>query len=115
MSSSTPTDRSWPTSIPTSCDALDDDEEYGLALGACLFGGGVGTAFQTAVATSQSHGVRLRVRLVMDCSATALHGLRWETIRDPQDGSTLRRTRTCCSRATWQPRLASVTSGPARA
>ena len=50
---------------------------------------GGGTAFQTAVATSQSHGVRLRVRLVMGSSATTLHGLRWETMRNPRDRSTL--------------------------
>src|SRR4051812_25723486 len=70
-------------------DAIDDEEEYGLALGSGLFGHGVGAAFQTAVATSQSQGVRLRVRLVMGSSATALHGLRWETLRNPTDGSTL--------------------------
>ncbi|MDQ0373954.1 CHAT domain-containing protein [Cellulomonas humilata] len=72
-------------------DALQDldDDEYGRALGECLFGGGFGTAFRMAVATSQSEGVRLRVRLVMDSSAAALHELRWETIRDPRDGSTL--------------------------
>jgi len=74
---------------PRELDAIDDEEEYGLALGAGLFGHGVGAAFQTAVATSQSQGVRLRVRLVMGSSATALHGLRWETLRSPTDGSTL--------------------------
>jgi hypothetical protein len=70
-------------------DAIDDEEEYGLALGSGLFGHGLGAAFQTAVATSQSQGVRLRVRLVMGGSATALHGLRWETLRNPTDRSTL--------------------------
>src|SRR3954447_6026048 len=70
-------------------DAIDDEEEYGLALGSGLFGHGVGAAFQTAVATSQGQGVRLRVRLVMGSSAAALHGLRWETLRHPTDGSTL--------------------------
>jgi hypothetical protein len=74
---------------PHELDAVDDVEEYGLALGAGLFGHGVGAAFQTAVATSQSHGVRLRVRLVMGGTASALHGLRWETLRNPVDGSTL--------------------------
>jgi CHAT domain/SIR2-like domain len=74
---------------PNELDAIDDDEAYGLALGSGLFGYGVGAAFQTAVATSQSHGVRLRVRLVMGSSATVLHGLRWETLRSPTDGSTL--------------------------
>ncbi|WP_239571039.1 CHAT domain-containing protein [Geodermatophilus bullaregiensis] len=74
---------------PHELDALEDEEEYGLALGSGLFGHGVSTAFQTAVATSQSQGVRLRVRLVMGSSATALHGVRWETLRNPTDGSTL--------------------------
>jgi hypothetical protein len=74
---------------PHELDAMDDEEEYGLALGSGLFGHGVGPAFQTAVATSQSHGARLRVRLVMGSSASALQGLRWETLRDPTDRSTL--------------------------
>jgi hypothetical protein len=74
---------------PRELDAIDDEEEYGLALGSGLFGHGVGAAFQTAVATSQSQGVRLRVRLVMGSSAAALHGLRWETLRNPTDRSTL--------------------------
>ena len=74
---------------PRELDAIDDEEEYGLALGSGLFGHGLGAAFQTAVATSQSQGVRLRVRLVMGSSATALHGLRWETLRSPTDRSTL--------------------------
>ncbi|WP_211373599.1 CHAT domain-containing protein [Cellulomonas fimi] len=54
-----------------------------------MFAGAIGTAFRTAVATSQSQGVRLRVRLVIGPSATALHGIRWETLRDPSDGTTL--------------------------
>jgi hypothetical protein len=74
---------------PRELDAIDDEEEYGLALGSGLFDHGVGAAFQTAVATSQSQGVRLRVRLVMGSSATTLHGLRWETLRNPMDRSTL--------------------------
>src|SRR5687768_3236665 len=72
---------------PHELDAIDDDEEYGLMLGAGLLGHGVGAAYRTAVATSQSQGVRLRVRLVMGGSAAALHGLRWETLRSPTDRS----------------------------
>jgi CHAT domain-containing protein/SIR2-like protein len=74
---------------PHELDAIDDDEEYGVALGSGLFGHGLGAAYQTAVATSHSQGVRLRMRLVMGGSATALHGLRWETLRNPIDRSTL--------------------------
>jgi hypothetical protein len=74
---------------PRELDAIDDDEEYGVALGAGLFGHEVWAAVRTATATSLSQGVRLRVRLVMGSSATALHGLRWETLRSPTDRSTL--------------------------
>ncbi|MGR6966275.1 CHAT domain-containing protein [Geodermatophilus sp. URMC 61] len=74
---------------PRELDAIDDDEEYGAALGAGLLGPEVWAAVRTAVATSQSQGVRLRVRLVMGSSAAALHGLRWETLRSPIDRSTL--------------------------
>src|SRR5215218_1095299 len=74
---------------PSRLDAIDDDEEYGLALGAGLLGNGVGSAFATAVAASQREGAALRVRLVMGSGAAALHGLRWETLRDPVQGATL--------------------------
>src|SRR3954447_21186092 len=74
---------------PRQLDDIEDDEEYGLELGKGLFGGGVGPAFQTAVATSQRDGVLLRVRLVIGSSATVLHGLRWEMLRTPVTGATL--------------------------
>src|SRR6185369_8214768 len=54
-------------------DQIDDDDEYGRELGRGLFTGGFGAAFRTAVATSQSQGIRLRVRLVVDRNAAALH------------------------------------------
>ncbi len=74
---------------PRALDAVDDDGDYGRALSSGLFGHGVGAAFQKAVSAAQSHDVPLRVRLVMGSGAAALHGLRWETLRDPVDGSTL--------------------------
>jgi hypothetical protein len=74
---------------PKRLDAIDDNDEYGLVLGRGLFENGAGTAFAKAVATSQTEGVPLRVRLVMGSNAAALHGLRWETLRDPVRGSTL--------------------------
>lgn len=74
---------------PAALDAVVDDEEYGLALGRALFGGGLSAAFREAVAASQASGVRMRVRLVIGPSASRLHALRWETLRDPVDGSTL--------------------------
>ncbi|HEX6263892.1 MAG TPA: CHAT domain-containing protein [Actinomycetota bacterium] len=74
---------------PRRLDLTGVDGEYGLELGRGLFAHGVGEAFRTAVATSQSVGATLRVRLVMGSSAVALHGLRWETLRDPVGGATL--------------------------
>ncbi|WP_273651705.1 CHAT domain-containing protein [Cellulomonas fimi] len=68
-----------------------DPTEYGRALGKGLFGGGFGAAFRQAVQTASSNGVRLRVRLVVDPApeAAALHGVLWETLRDPDDDRTL--------------------------
>jgi hypothetical protein len=68
---------------------LDDEAEYGRVLGKALLGGEVGDAYRQAVAAAQSQGVTLRVRLFVGPSATALHGLRWETMLDPRDSSRL--------------------------
>ena len=65
----------------------DDEEAYGRALGRALLTGSVGDAFRLASATAMGQGVVLRVRLLIGPSATALHGVRWETLRDPRDGS----------------------------
>jgi hypothetical protein len=67
----------------------DDEEAYGRALGAALLEGRIGNAYRTAVATAQAQGATLRVRLLVGPSAAALHALRWETMRDPRDGSPL--------------------------
>ena len=67
----------------------DDEEAYGRELGGALLAGRVGEAYRTAVATSQARGATLRVRLLVGPSAAALHALRWETMRDPRDGSPL--------------------------
>jgi len=67
----------------------DDEEAYGRALGQALLTGEVGDAYRLATAAAQSQGVTLRVRLFVGPSATVLHGLRWETMRDPRDGSPL--------------------------
>jgi CHAT domain/SIR2-like domain len=70
--------------------ALQDDEEaYGRELGGALLTGRLGEAYRTAVATSQARGATLRVRLLVGPSAAALHAVRWETMRDPRDGSPL--------------------------
>jgi hypothetical protein len=66
-----------------------DPEAYGRTLGQALLGGDVGDAYRQAIAAAQTQGVTLRVRLFVGPSATALHGLRWETMLDPRDGSPL--------------------------
>jgi CHAT domain/SIR2-like domain len=66
-----------------------DPEAYGRALGQALLGGDVGDAYRQAIAAAQTQGVTLRVRLFVGPSAAALHGLRWETMLDPRDGSPL--------------------------
>lgn len=49
----------------------------------------VQSAFLQARGTAQSKGVPLRVRLYIDTSAADLHGLRWENLNDPRDGTPL--------------------------
>jgi CHAT domain/SIR2-like domain len=66
-----------------------DPGAYGRTLGQALLGGDVGDAYRQAIAAAQAQGVTLRVRLFVGPSATALHGLRWETMLDPRDGSPL--------------------------
>jgi hypothetical protein len=67
-----------------------DAAAYGQALSASLFAEqAVATAFAQARASAQSLNVPLRLRLFIGPSAPELHGLRWETLRDPQDGGTL--------------------------
>ncbi len=61
-----------------------DDAAYGKLLGDALFGSPtVRTAFDTARAAAQASESALRLRLYIDASAPELHGLRWETLRDP--------------------------------
>ena len=47
------------------------------------------TAFAQARTAAQSREVPLRLRLFIGPTATELHSLHWETLRDPQDGSPL--------------------------
>ena len=68
---------------------LDDPDEYGAALGRALLANDLGAAYRQAIATSQSQGVTLRVRLLVGPNAGRLNRLRWETMRDPIDGSPL--------------------------
>lgn len=67
-----------------------DPAAYGTLLGANLFGdANVKTAFEKARANAQAQDASLRLRLFIDSAAPELHALRWETLRDPQDGSSL--------------------------
>lgn len=67
-----------------------DPTAYGTLLGANLFGDeSVKTAFAQARTNAQALDASLRLRLFIDSAAPELHGLRWETLRDPQDGSSL--------------------------
>ena len=65
-----------------------DPAAYGQLLGQSLFADpAVQTAFAQARSTAQTQEVPLRLRLFIGPSAPELHSLRWETLRDPQDGS----------------------------
>jgi len=67
-----------------------DSAAYGQLLGESLFADpAVWTAFAQARSTAQVLEVGLRLRLFIGPSAPELHSLRWETLRDPQDGSPL--------------------------
>ncbi len=67
-----------------------DPGAYGTLLGANLFGDtNVKSAFEKARANAQSQDASLRLRLFIDSAAPELHALRWETLRDPSDGSSL--------------------------
>ncbi len=67
-----------------------DPKAYGTLLGANLFDDEqVKTAFAQARSNAQTLDASLRLRLIIDPAAPELHGLRWETLRDPADGSSL--------------------------
>jgi hypothetical protein len=67
-----------------------DNAAYGTALAKSLFRDpAVGMVFGKARSAAQVKDTPLRMRLFIDPSAPELHGLRWETLRDPQDGNLL--------------------------
>ncbi|MGH2520983.1 MAG: CHAT domain-containing protein [Anaerolineales bacterium] len=67
-----------------------DAAAYGQALAGMLFADpALQTAFAQARTSAQSLDVPLRVRLLIGPSATELHALRWETLRDPQTNEPL--------------------------
>jgi hypothetical protein len=69
---------------------LLDEVGYGRHLTEALFGGeGVRAAFDHARRLASEREQPLRVRLFIGPSAPELHGVRWETLRDPEDDSPL--------------------------
>ncbi|WP_129626476.1 CHAT domain-containing protein [Candidatus Oscillochloris fontis] len=67
-----------------------DHEAYGRALSGMLFAQpDVLTAFAEARAATAAQDGVLRIRLFLDPSAPELQTIRWETLRDPKDGSLL--------------------------
>ncbi|MCP4663409.1 MAG: CHAT domain-containing protein [bacterium] len=67
-----------------------DGGAYGELLSASLFqDSAVSEAFGKARASAQTQELTLRVRLLIGPSAPELHRLRWETLRDPENGSPL--------------------------
>ncbi|HSR31657.1 MAG TPA: CHAT domain-containing protein, partial [Anaerolineae bacterium] len=71
-------------------DLTVDADAYGQLLTESLFADPeVKTALAQAYSSTQTLDVPLRLRLFIGPSAPELHGLWWETLRDPQDGSHL--------------------------
>jgi hypothetical protein len=67
-----------------------DAAAYGQTLTASLFADpAVQVAFGQARASAGSLDLPLRLRLLIGPTAPELHALRWENLRDPQDGSPL--------------------------
>jgi CHAT domain/SIR2-like domain len=66
-----------------------DPTAYGRVLSGSLFVPEVKQAFDKARMLAQSDELPLRVRLRIGPSAPELHGVWWETLRDPKDGSAL--------------------------
>lgn len=85
-----------------------DADAYGAALGAALFGPReVAETFARAETTAQQAGLPLRLRLAIGAGAPELHGLRWETLKDPAGRRIVARQQMLFSRYLesfdWQP------------
>jgi hypothetical protein len=67
-----------------------DPDAYGQLLCDCLFGDqAVKDALESARRAAEVGDMKLRLRLLIDRSAAELHGLFWETLHDPRNGSWL--------------------------
>jgi hypothetical protein len=85
-------DEAYPVRFPLdelrACAANPTD--YGLLLGRSLLGHDkVRSCLDRARAAVQTTERRLRLRLCIERWSSELHGLRWETLRDPQTGRSL--------------------------
>ncbi|MCC7107409.1 MAG: CHAT domain-containing protein [Chloroflexi bacterium] len=70
--------------------ATPDIEAYGRLLSGCLFGDqDLRDSFGQARRHAAASEMPLRLRLFIYPSATELHSLRWETLRDPDSGEAL--------------------------
>ncbi len=76
--------------IPNLQPLIVDPDEYGKTLSESVFAdSNVATAFAQARTSAASLQTSLRLRLLIDPSAPELNTVYWETLRDPQDGSSL--------------------------
>ena len=67
-------------------DLLPSQPEYGQALTESLFADSeLQSAFAQSLTNTQTLEIPLRIRLFIGPSAPELHGLYWETLRNPQD------------------------------
>jgi len=86
-----------------------DPQAYGAYLSACLFAdSALKAAFAQARSSAQVLNAPLRLRLFIGPTAPELHSLRWETLRDPLDGSPLLTSQQVLfsrylSSSDWQP------------
>lgn len=88
------TRRSGSTLSEAALQALNEldpgSEGYGKQLFSSLFSDPeVLSEFRAAMAVTESGGVALRIRLVIDAASPELHRLRWEALRNPDTGARL--------------------------
>jgi hypothetical protein len=88
----------------------DDDQAYGSYLSERLFAdANFRSAYEKAVASTKTLNAALRLRIFVGPSATELHAIRWETLRDPDGNSIVMGEQVTFSRylssGDWQPVL----------
>ncbi len=82
-----------PTYLDLNLEKLDgliySSEEYAIELSKSFWVGELHNAFDIACARASALSAALRIRLSIERRATALHGLHWEKLHDPQSGKPL--------------------------